>query len=135
MEKGDAVPGALAGGGAQDAVGGAGADAVGEGFQALADGHDEGPGDGRAIDPVAGEVLGLEAAVRGGLEEVRGQHGVFVRADALSVSVRKGWVRVAVLDREGAGVRILDDFEFMLLIGVEEAVEGCWGQVESFRDQ
>lgn len=72
LEKGDAVPRTLAGGGAQDAVGGAGADAVGEGLQALADGHDESSGDGRAIDPVAGEILGLKAAVRGGLEEVRG---------------------------------------------------------------
>lgn len=56
-------------------------------------------------------------------------------ADALSVLIRKIVVRVAVLDRERTGVRIFDDFEFMLLIGVEEAVEGCWGQVEGFRNQ
>lgn len=62
---------------------GAFANAVGERFEALADGDDKGGGDGRAVDPVAVEVLGLEPGVRGDLEEVRGKHGILVGSHAL----------------------------------------------------
>ena len=72
LEEGDAEAGPLARDGGEHAVGGAGADAVGEGFEALADGDDEGAWDGGAVDPFARQVLGLEAAVVGGLEEVGG---------------------------------------------------------------
>ena len=43
-----------------------------KGFEALAYGYDEGAWDGGAVDPGSGEVLGLQAGVGGGLEEVGG---------------------------------------------------------------
>lgn len=64
-------------------MGGAFADAVSERFQPLADGHDQGGRDGRAVDPIAVEVLGLQARVRWYLEEVGGEHGILVGSHAL----------------------------------------------------
>lgn len=64
LEEGHAESGAEARARGEHAVGGAFADAVGEGFEALADGDDEGGGEGWAVDPVAGEVLGLQTGVR-----------------------------------------------------------------------
>lgn len=126
LEEGDAEAGAQPRAGGQHAVRGAFADAVGERFEALADCHDEGAGVGGAVDPVAGEVLGLEARVRGHLEEVGRQHRVLVGADALGLGAEGG---------EGAGVGVFDDFELVLLVFVEEVVEGCGGEVERFRDE
>ncbi len=50
------------------------ADAVCESFETLTDCDDEGGGERGAIYPFSMEVLGLEARVRGHLEEVGGQH-------------------------------------------------------------
>ena len=49
---------------------GAGAYAVSDGFETLADSYNEGAWDRGTIDPVAREVLRLEAVVGRGLEEV-----------------------------------------------------------------
>lgn len=46
------------------------ADSMGERFQTLADGYNEGEWDRRAVDPISVEVLGLKTSVRGHLEEV-----------------------------------------------------------------
>lgn len=43
---------------------------MGERFQTLADGYNEGEWDRRAVDPISVEVLGLKTSVRGHLEEV-----------------------------------------------------------------
>lgn len=50
------------------------AHAVCEGFEALADCDDEGGGEGGTVNPLSMKVLGLEAGMRGYLEEVGGQH-------------------------------------------------------------
>lgn len=62
--------------------------------------------------------------MRAGLEEVGCQHRVFMRPDALGL-----------LGREGGAVRVFDDFELVLLVWVEEAVEGGAGKEESFGDE
>lgn len=124
LEKGDAEAGAGAGGGAEHAVGGALRHAVGEGFEALADGDDEGAREGRAVDPVPREVLRLQASVRAGLQEVGRQHGVLVGADALGLG-----------RAEGGAVGVFDDFELVLLVPVEEGVEGGAGEEEGFGDE
>ena len=62
----------------------AGADAVSEGLETLTDSYDEGAANGGTVDPFAVEVLGLEAAVGRRLEEVGGEHAVFVGSDALA---------------------------------------------------
>lgn len=49
-------------------MGGAGADTRSEGFEALADGYNEGAWNWRTVDPGACEVLGLEAGVGGHLQ-------------------------------------------------------------------
>lgn len=41
---------------------------------------------------------------------------------------------VAAVGVEGRGVRVFDDFEFVLLVWVEEAVEGGGGEVKRFGD-
>lgn len=106
-------------------MGGAFADAVGDGFETLADCDNKGGRDGGAVDPIAIEVLRLEAGVRWNLEKVGGQHGIFMRSYALGLV--GGW--------EGRGVWVFDYFELVLLVLVEEAVKGCRGQVEGFSDQ
>ena len=71
-EEGDGEARAGAGGGGEDAVRGAGADAAGERLEALADGDDEGAALRGAGDPFPAGVAGLQAVVGGGLEEVGG---------------------------------------------------------------
>jgi hypothetical protein len=130
LEERDAEARALAPRGAEDAVGGARADAVRERFEALADGHDEGAGDGGAVDPFAGDVLGLEAAVGGCLQEVGGEHAVLVGSDALSAG---GFLLFTQTKLRHVG--IFHDLQFVLLVLVEEAVEGGRGQADGFGDE
>ena len=56
----------------EHAMGGGFADTVCERFKALPDCYHESARDGRNVDPVAGEILGLEPTVRGRLEQVGG---------------------------------------------------------------
>ena len=49
-----------------------------------------------------------------------------MRTDALALG--------AAVGVEGGGVGVFDDFEFVLLVRVEEAVEGGWGEGERFGD-
>lgn len=94
------------------------ADAACERLEALADGYDERAGEGGHVDPFAAEVLGLQTAVRGRLQEVAGEHAVFVGADALALGARGGG--------QGVDGGVFDDLELVLLVGVEEAGE-CGG--------
>ena len=68
-----------------------------------------------------------------GLKEVRGQHAVFVRSNALgpvcSGSIRCG-KKAKVCD-----VGVFDNLELVLLVWVEETVKGCWGKVEGFGNE
>lgn len=91
---------------------GRGADARCERLETLADGDDKGAGQGRAVDPFARGVEGLQTGVRRHLEEVAGQHAIFVRADALRCS-RSNLVSGCVGacgQAEGADVGVFDDF-------------------------
>ena len=90
--------------------------AVRKRFQTLADCDDERPVDGGHVDPFARQVLGLKASVMGRLEEVGCQHAIFVRTNALAL--------FAAFGVQSGGVGVFDDFELVLLVGVEEAVEG-----------
>ena len=53
---------------------GTGADARGKGFEALADGDNEGTWKRGAVDPGTSEVLSLEAGVRGHLQQIGSEH-------------------------------------------------------------
>jgi len=59
-------------------------------LEALSDGYDECACEGGDVDPFPAEVLGLQPVVRGGLQEVAGQHAVLVGADALALGSRVG---------------------------------------------
>lgn len=117
LKEGNTVTRSGARGRREHAVGGGFADAVRERFEALPDCYHEGARHGRNVDPVAREVLRLEPTVRGRLEKVRGQHAILVRADALAFR--------AAFVVEGGYVGVFDDFDLVLLVGVEEAVECC----------
>ena len=93
---------------------GALADPMSERFKTLTDGHNESEWDRRAVDPLSSEVLGLQAGMRRHLEEVRSEHGVLVRSNALRL-VRR---------RKRSNVGVLDDLQLVLLILVEETIEG-----------
>ena len=99
-------------------MGGGFADAVCECFEALPDCYDEGARDGRNVDPVAREVLRLKSTVGRRLEEIGGQHAILVGAHALAFR--------ATFVVQGGYVGVFDDFDLVLLVGVEEAVE-CRG--------
>lgn len=71
-------------------------------LEALPDGHDECACEGGDVDPFPVEVLGLQPVVRGGLQEVAGQHAVLVGADALAEGLRGGG--------EGVDGGVFDDF-------------------------
>ncbi len=58
-----------------------------------------------------------------GLEEIRCQHGVFVWANALLG---------LLVGRKRGEIRIFDDLEFVLLIGIEEAGEGRGREMKGF---
>lgn len=83
LEEWHAEAGPRAGAGAQHAVRRAGADAVRERFETLADGDDKRARHGRTVDPGTREVLGLQASVGACLEEIRSEHGVLMGSDAL----------------------------------------------------
>ena len=70
LEEGDREARAGARGGGEHAVRGAGAHALRQRLESLADGHDERAVDGGAVDPVPPRVLNLKSCVGGGLEEV-----------------------------------------------------------------
>lgn len=123
LEERDAKARTLARGWGKYTVGGAGTDAMGEGFKTLADGYDEGARYWRAVDPIAREVLCLKTMVVGGLKEIGCQHGVFVWADALLGSLVGG---------KAGEIWVLDYLEFVLLVRVEEAGEGRGGKTEGF---
>jgi len=103
-------------------VGSALADAVGERFETLADSYHQCGRNGGAIDPVTVEVLGLETRMRRDLKEVRCEHRIFVGPHAL-ILTRGG---------EGRCVWVFDDFQFVLLVSVEKAIEGRGWEVEGF---
>ena len=63
LEEWDAEARSLARCRGQDTMRSAGAHAVSESLEALADGYDKGAGDGRTVDPFSIQVLGLEAAM------------------------------------------------------------------------
>ena len=42
---------------------------------------------------------------------------------------------LALLARQRGGIRIFYNFELVLLVLVEEAIEGCWGKVEGLGDE
>ena len=42
---------------------------------------------------------------------------------------------LGLLSGEGSSVRVLYDFQFVLLVFVEEAVKGCWMEVKSLCNQ
>ena len=90
------------------------ADSMSERFETLTDGHNESKWDRRAVDPLSSEVLGLQAGMGRHLEEVGSEHGVLVRSNALRL-VRR---------RERSNVGVLDDLQLVLLIFVEETIEG-----------
>ena len=92
---------------------GALADAMGERLEPLTDGYNECEWDRRAVDPISAEALGLKTGVWRYLEEVRGEHRVLMRSDALRV-VRR---------RERSGVRVFDDLQLVLLIFVEKTIK------------
>ena len=83
LEEWHAEAGPGAGAGAQHTVRRAGADAVRERFETLADGDDKRARHGRTVDPGTREVLGLQASVGACLEEIRSKHGVLVGPDPL----------------------------------------------------
>ena len=97
-----------------------------EGLETLSNGYDERAGEGRDIDPLSAEVLCLETTVRARLQEVARQHAVLVGADALAGGLCGG--------REVFDGGVFDDFEFVLLVRVEEAVEGGGREEEGFGD-
>ena len=90
------------------------ANSMSERFETLTDGHNESEWDRWAVDPLSSEVLGLQAGMRWHLEEVGSEHGVLVRSDALCLIRR----------RERSNVGVLDDLQLVLLILVEETIEG-----------
>lgn len=127
LEKRHAVPRPQTGGRAEYPVRGRRAHARRERFETLSDGYDEGAREGGAVDPGAGGVEGLQTSMRGHLEEVAGEHTILVGPDALGL-------RLLVREAEGGHVGVFDDFELVLLVRVEEAVEGCGGQTDGFGD-
>ena len=101
------------------------ADAMGKCLEALADSDNKCIFNGRAVDPLSPQILRLQAGVRGHLEEVGGEHGVLVGPDALGRVEGGG---------EGGSIGVFDDFELVLLVGVEETVEGVGGEGEGGGD-
>lgn len=102
-------------------------DTMGKRFEALADCYDQRAGDGRNVDPITSQVLGLQASVWGGLKKVASEHAILVRPHALALG--------AAFFVKGGGIGVFHDFELVLLIGVEEAIKCCGGQEQGFGDQ
>ena len=100
---------------AEDSVRRAGAYPAREGLHPLPNGDNKRPRDRHGVDPLAAHILRLKTSLRRSLEQVRCQHAIFMRANALAVQ------RVVTVRRS---LGILYDLELVLLVFVKEAVEG-----------
>ena len=121
---------AVAGPRAQHAVRSGAAHAARQRLEALANGDHERALARHAVHPRALRVLRLQPGLPARLQQVRRQHRVLVGADALAGA------RVVVVVGAGAGhFRVPHDLQLVLLVRVEEPLEGARRQAQRLRHQ